>query len=143
MIHPIKPLTEAEVQTAMFRYYQTEDKKKSPKTLIVFAEQLVSNFRTNMMEHLYADMEFNDNKTFAQDLIQLGNDVLALLSTNNRDALNAFRNQFKYGSTMMMLDTKDFEQIEAWDKNKEEFRIVIIREDNTAIGLVEQSDINY
>ena len=112
-------------------------------TLIVIAEKLASNYRTNMMEHLYSDMDSYDPRDFAGDLIQLGNELRELLNSNDRVALSAFRSQFKAGSTMMMLDSKDFDRLEAWDNNKEDFRIAIFRQDNTAVGIVENEDINY
>ena len=110
-------------------------------TLIVIAEQAVKNYRTNHMERLYCDMNDLSLDEFASDLIQLGKDMNALLTPHV--SLAKFRDEFRVGSTMLMLEHKEFEQLEVWDKNKEEFQIAIFREDGTAVGIIDQAHINW
>jgi hypothetical protein len=114
---------------------------KMKNTIIVIAEQAVKNHRTCMMDHLYVDMEHIEPGNFAGDLIQLGTDLKNFLSPDNRIALNTFRDHFRTGSTMTLVDPEAFDQLEAWDNNNEDFRIAIFREDGSAVGIVPQENI--
>lgn len=111
------------------------------KTLIVTAETLVKNYRINMMEHLYIDNnESVDSKEFAVDLQNLGNDILGMLSPM---ALSTFRSLFQQGSTMMMLSPDDFDQVEQWNRDHQDFRIAIFKQDGYPVGIVGSEFVNY
>lgn len=110
-------------------------------TIILIAEQAVKNYRTCMMEHLYVDMEHIEPGDFAGDLVQLGTDLKNFLSSDNRIALDTFWDHFRTGSTMTLLEPEDFDRLEAWEANNEDFRIAIFREDGSAIGIVPQESI--
>jgi hypothetical protein len=110
-------------------------------TLIVNADQAVKAYRSCMMEHLYADMDYLHPTEFAGDLKQLAQDLLAFDSGVN--SLATFRNHFRNGSTMMFLDDKSFDQLETWHNEGAEFRIALFKEDGSPVGIVEQKDITW
>lgn len=109
-------------------------------TLIVIAEEAVNAYRTCMMEHFYADMNYLQPIEFAKDLEQFGRDLQILCGAPSV-ALPAFRSQFGCGSTMMMLSDEQCTQLENWHTNNEEFRIAIFKQDGSAVGIVEQKNI--
>ena len=113
--------------------------------LVVQAEDLVAQYRSSVMEHLYTDMDsgYTHVKDFALDLRQLSTELLNMLDEDGDTAYRQFREMFKGGSTMMMMPCNDFEQVENWVHKEEPFQIVVLRENGTPVGAFKGEDVNY
>ena len=112
-------------------------------TLITNAEDMICLYREAMMDFLNDTQGDNDFSEFAKDLIDLGKTLIALSSNIPSVALSTFRAELGLGHTIMMFGNKEFDQLEAWNKAEEDFRIVIFREDGSPVGIVEKKDINW
>ena len=108
-------------------------------TALVYAEQLTLNYRTSVMEHLYTDMEYMGPAEFANDLGKLAADLKGMSSW---DALKTFKELFRTGCTMMLLSSNDFEVLDKWSENDEDFQLVILREsDGSAVGVIQKDGL--
>jgi hypothetical protein len=112
-------------------------------TLIANADDMICLYREAMMDFLNDTQGDNDVSEFAEDLIDLGKTLIALSSNIPSVALSTFRAELGRGHTMMMFGNKEFDQLEAWSKAEEDFRIVIFRTDGSPVGIVEKKDINW
>jgi len=112
-------------------------------TLIANAEDMITRYQEAMMDFLNDTQGDNDVSEFAEDLIDLGKTLIALSSNIPSVALSTFRAELRRGHTLMMFGNKEFDQLEAWSKAKEDFRIVIFRTDGSPVGIVENKDINW
>ena len=111
--------------------------------LVVTAEDLVVRYQAAMMDFLndtQGDLSIDD---FAEDLIRLGKTLQALDSPFSQVALPAFKGEFSAGSTIMMLSSKEFDQLEAWSVAEEDFQIAIFREDGSPVGVIKKSETNW
>lgn len=112
-------------------------------TLILDADQMITNYRDCMMDFL-SDTQGDISVThFGDDLVRLGKVLQELNSRVPGIALEAFREEMKAASTMMMLDAKDFDQLEVWSKADEDFRIVLFRADGYPVGIIKKEHINW
>lgn len=112
-------------------------------TLILITDKLIARYLDCMSEHLRDAQDEQHPVDFANDLIEFGTTLKALCSTNNHTALEAFRQEFGVGYTMMMLDDEESKQLEAWSEAKEEFRVALFREDGSAVGIVSDKFLNW
>ena len=113
------------------------------KTLPLHSDQLAINYKTNMLQHL-VDCQHDEHPTeFAYEVIQFGTTLRNLLSNDNALALATFRKEFGAGFTMMMFSDEEFNQIETWSKDREDFQVIIFREDGTPVGLIGSEFINW
>lgn len=112
-------------------------------TLIATAEDMICLYREAMMDFLNDTQGDNDFSEFAEDLIRLGKTIINLSSKDSSVALSTFRSELGCGHTMMMFSNKEFDQLEAWSKADEDFRIVIFRTNGSPVGIVEKIDINW
>lgn len=112
-------------------------------TLITVAEQMTRNYQEAMMDFLNDTQGDQYVKDFADDLITLGRTLQALSSRDPRVALPAFRGELAAGNTMMMLSNEEFHKVEAWSFAKEDFQIVIFREDGSPVGVIKSSEANW
>ena len=112
-------------------------------TLILSVEQLAAYYRENMLAHLSDTQEDTHPTEFGDDLILLGSTLKGMTSVNNEVALGTFRQEFAAGYTMMMVEDKDFNLLEEWSKNDEDFQVVLFREDGSAVGVVKKKDVNW
>lgn len=113
------------------------------KTLTLHSVQLANNYKTNMLQHLTDCQHDEHPAVFAGDVVQFGRTLGNLVSKDNGIALCAFRQEFGAGFTMMMFSDEEFNQIETWSNNKEDFQVVIFREDGTPVGLIGSEFINW
>ena len=104
-------------------------------TVIVSAEQAATSYNEAMIEHLYHDRKYMAIGEYASDLIRLGEEIKGMLSTSSQVAPGTFRKLFSEGATMMMLESEDFEQLEKWHENGEDFNVVVFRENGDPVGL--------
>lgn len=108
-------------------------------TALVYAEKLTLNYRLAVMEHLYTDMEYMEPAEFATDLAKLAADLNGMSSLN---AFKTFKELFRTGCTMMLLDANDFEILDKWSENEEDFQLVILREsDGSAVGVIQKDGL--
>lgn len=112
-------------------------------TLIVTAEDLITNYRSIMMEHLYVDQDAIGLNEFACDLETFSHTLRGLSNNNTVTALNTFKREFKSGSTLMLLADKDFNCLEKWNELKEDFQIAIFKDDGTPVGVVHMENISW
>jgi len=112
-------------------------------TLILSVDQLATYYRENMLAHLSDAQEDTHPTEFGDDLILLGSTLKGMTSVNNEVALGTFRQEFAAGYTMMMVEDKDFNLLEEWNKNDEDFQVVLFREDGSAVGIVKKKDVNW
>jgi signal-transduction protein with cAMP-binding, CBS, and nucleotidyltransferase domain len=112
-------------------------------TLVVSNKVAAETYREQMMEHLYCDMHHMDVREFASDLERLAEDLKGMLTNHQNTAHLTFKRLFKNGSTMMIVPIDDFQELERWSTSNEEFQIVIVREDGTAIGVVQSVDVMW
>lgn len=110
-------------------------------TALVYAEQLALNYRTSVMEHLYTDMEYLEPAQFATDLAELAADLKGMSSL---DAFKTFKELFRTGYTMMLVDADDFKILDKWSENEEDFQLVILREsDGSAVGVIQKDGLSW
>lgn len=108
-------------------------------TALVYAEKLTLNYRLAVMEHLYTDMEYMEPAEFATDLAKLAADLKGM---GSRDAFKTFKELFRTGCTMMLVDADDFEILDKWSENEEDFQLVILREsDDSAVGVIQKDGL--
>jgi hypothetical protein len=112
-------------------------------TLILLTDKLVARYLDCMSEHLWDTQDELHPAEFANELIQFGTTLKNLSSSNNDTALNTFRQEFGAGFTMMMVNDEEFNQLEAWSRSKEEFRVALFREDGSAVGIVTDKFLNW
>ena len=112
-------------------------------TLIASAENMTILYREAMMDFLNDTQGDQTMVDFAVDLIALGTRLRDLSSPIPSTALSAFRGEFAAGYTMMMFNSKDFDQLEAWSVAGEDFQIAIFREDGSAVGIIKKSEANW
>lgn len=111
------------------------------ETLIVIAEDAVSNYRNVMMERLSCDQDDLTLLEYADELFAIGNSIELMLSKISGVALEAFRNHFKSGNTMFLVDPKTFNQLEHMSANNIDYRIAIFWADGSPVGVVYQDKI--
>ena len=80
-------------------------------------------------------------REYASDLIRLGEEIKGMLSINSQVAPAMFRKLFSEGATMMMLENKDFEQLEKWHENGEDFNVVVFRQNGDPVGLFTKEQV--
>jgi len=112
-------------------------------TLIASAEDMTLRYREAMMDFLNDTQGDDSVEVFAADLIALGERLRDLSSSIPNVALKGFRKGLAAGYTMMMFDSKDFDQLEAWSKENEDFRIAIFREDGSAVGIIKKDEVTW
>lgn len=112
-------------------------------TLILTAEALVARYRETMLDYLVTSQNDVHPSEFADDIIQLGRTIKSLVSTDVGVAFKAFREEFRGGYTMMFLSSIEFDQIDVWVRDEEDFQIAIFREDGSAVGVLKSDDINF
>jgi hypothetical protein len=112
-------------------------------TLTLNVDQLVANYRTTMLEQLNVTQDEIYPEEFGGDLIAFGTTLRGLASLSNMTALNAFRREFEDGFTMMMLEDSDFQQLEEWEKNGEDYQVVLFREDGSALGVIGKEGLTW
>ena len=113
------------------------------KTLTLHSVELANNYKTNMLLHLVDCQHDEHPAEFAGEVIMVGTTLRNLLSKDNAVALATFRKEFGAGFTMMMFSDEEFNQVETWSKDREEFQVVIFREDGTPVGLIGGEFINW
>ena len=104
-------------------------------TIILNADDAANNYLTNMMGLINGDLKFNTVLDTAESLADLGRDLRELLSAVPTVAFNAFRDQFRSGSTMCFVSDEDGRNLETWNDRNEEFQIAIFRNDGQPVGL--------
>lgn len=104
-------------------------------TIILNADDAANTYLTGMMDLINGDLKFNTVLDTAESLADLGKDLQELLSTTPSVAFNAFRNQFRNGSTMSFLSVEDGRKLEIWNDRNEDFQIAIFRFDGQPVGL--------
>ena len=112
-------------------------------TLTLNVDQLITNYRSYMLEHLNATQDEIYPEELGGDLIAFGTTLRGLASLSNTTALKAFRKEFEDGFTMMMLEDSDFRQLEEWYKNGEDYQVVLFREDGSAIGVIGKEGLSW
>jgi hypothetical protein len=112
-------------------------------TLTLNVDQLITNYRTCMLEHLNETQDEIYPEEFGGDLIAFGTTLRGLASLSNMTALKAFRKEFEDGFTMMMLQFRDFQQLEEWHKNGEDYQVVLFREDGSALGVIGKEGLTW
>jgi hypothetical protein len=112
-------------------------------TLIANAEDMVVRYREAMMDFLNDTQGDQCVEDFADDLMTLAKTLKNLSSPISDVALKAFKSELAAGYTMMMFSNKEFDTLEAWSKDDEDFQIAIFRENGTAVGLVKKSETNW
>ena len=104
-------------------------------TIILNAETAANTYLTVMMDLINGDMKYNTVLDTAESLAELGKDLQELLSTTPSVAFNAFRNQFRSGSTMCFVSEEISKNLEIWNDRNEEYQIAIFRNDGQPVGL--------
>lgn len=112
-------------------------------TLILTAEQMISNYATNTMSFLKDYLKDVSLEDFSNALTTHSKNLAGMLSRDNSVALSAMRNELWAGGTMMMLSDEEFNQIEKWYEAKEEFQVAIFRADGTPFGLLRLEDLSW
>ena len=112
-------------------------------TLILTAEALIARYQETMLEHLVDSQNDVHPSEFADDIIQLGKTIKSLASTDANVAFKAFQQDFRGGYTMMFLSNIEFDQIDGWVRDEEDFQIAIFRKDGSPVGVLKSSDINF
>ena len=112
-------------------------------TLIANAEDMTSHYQEAMMDFLNDTQGDQSTLDFAEDLIRLGRTLRDLSSSNLNTALSMFREELATGHTMMMLGSKEFDQLEAWSKAGEDFQIAIFKENGFPVGVIKKEHINW
>jgi hypothetical protein len=113
------------------------------KSLILNTNLLAINYRENMLQHLFDCQNDDHTAEFGADLIQFGTTLKNFTSPNNSQVLSAFRTEFGAGFTMMMLSDEEFSQLEDWSCKKEDFQLVLFREDGSPVGVINGDYINW
>lgn len=103
-------------------------------TLVVNQTEAAQNYFDSMMDHLNMSREDLHFKEFTDDLQTLSAEVSRLMSTDLRVARQQFAELFRMGSTMMLVPSDDFEALEKWSVNDEDFRVVVFTENGEPIG---------
>jgi hypothetical protein len=104
-------------------------------TIILNADDAANIYLTGMMDLINGDLKFNTFLDTAESLTELGKDIKELVSESPSVAFNAFRNQFRNGSTMSFLSVEDARKLEVWNDRNEDFQIAIFRNDGQPVGL--------
>jgi len=112
-------------------------------TLIASAEKMTIRYREAMMDFLNDTQGDQSVEDFARDLLNLSRVLQNLSSKVSNTALIAFKDELAAGYTMMMFDSKEFDQLEAWSAAEEDFQIVIFREDGSPVGVVQKKETNW
>lgn len=111
-------------------------------TALVYAEQLTLNYRQAVMEHLYTDIEYLEPAEFANELVELAADLKGMSSRDAFDAFKTFKELFRTGYTMMLVDADDFKILDKWSENEEDFQLIILREsDGSAVGVIQKDGL--
>jgi len=110
-------------------------------TLIVNAEQMIMNYREAMMDFLNDTQDDLTVTEFGNDLMRLGKTLQELCSKVPGVSLSAFRQELGAGYTMMMLESNQFDQLEAWSKAGEDFQLGIFWENGNPVGLLRKEQV--
>ena len=114
------------------------------KNLIIIDSEVAANqYRDVHIDLLVSDLKYTNPYQAANDIAQLGKDLLGLVSTDSKVAYEAFLYQFKSGGTMMLVSNEDADLLEKWDNENEDFSIAVFRPDGTPVGLYTKADIAW
>ena len=116
---------------------------KMKNTLITYAEKMIIRYREAMMDFLNDTQEDQSVEDFTRVLLDLSRALQNLSSKVSNTALIAFKDELAAGYTMMMFDSKEFDQLEAWSAAGEDFQIVIFREDGSPVGIVQKKETSW
>lgn len=111
--------------------------------IIVNSEVAAEQYRDVHLDLLVQDLKYTDPLQVANDLVQIGKDLLGLLSSESKVAYEAFLYQFKSGGTMMLVSNEDSDLLEKWENDNEDFSIAVFRPDGTPVGLYTKADIAW
>lgn len=111
-------------------------------TIIAITETLTENYRESMMEFIECHREDQSMGEHADDLINVARDLQQMSSEDNNMCLRGFKRAFRDGFTMMMLP-HEFDRLETWSRNDEDFRVALFRTDGTAVGIVNKHEISW
>lgn len=111
--------------------------------LVLNVEEIAATFRDGMLEFFNTHQEETSIEEFAADISDYASRLKSLVSSDNSICLRALRREFRDGFTTMMLKCEDFDQIEKWADAKEDFHVVICREDGSAVGVLQLDDFNW
>lgn len=113
------------------------------KTIILDADDAATNYLNIMLEHINSDLKYNTVLDTAESLSELGKNVKDMTSTTHEVAFNSFREQFLYGSTMMLLSEEDGRNLQLWNDRNEDYQIAIFRHDGKPVGLYKKDVLNW
>lgn len=112
-------------------------------TIIITVEDATKQFVDTMIDMINADLKEIYIEDSINDIAQLAEDSRALISEDNVICFDKFREMFKAGFTMNLLKADEFEQIDIWVHNSEQFQIAIFRNDGTPVGVVPGDSVSY
>ncbi len=109
--------------------------------LVVNREMLVNRFRETMMDYFRDVQSDLSPEEFAVDLESFVLRLRNLSSSNLETAFREFKDTFREGFTMMLLDSESFEQLEKWYADEEKFTVVLVQENGQALGVLSQDQV--
>lgn len=112
-------------------------------TLVVDREEVANRFNESFLHYLLDTKSDVGIREFAMDLKQHAEDIQNLLSDDLGISRKTFKECFLSGHTMMMLDIEEFERLEKWDMNNEDFQVVVFTEDGVPIGCYQKEVVQW
>lgn len=107
-------------------------------TLVVNVEDVVENYKDGMLEFLMSHQDDVSTREFADDLHTFSFTLKRM--TSNHSELETIRAEARAGHTMMMLP-EHFETLERWDRNDEDYRVAMFRENGAPVGVLNKTDL--
>ena len=96
-----------------------------------------------MMDYLRETQEDIHPVEFAGSLAELARELQELSSENLEVARKAFREIFRVGSTMMLVNSQDFETLERFEKDSKEWQVLVFTEDGKPVGLFDRETVTW
>ena len=112
-------------------------------TLILNREDLAIRFEEVTMEHIKDIRNEVDIREYAQELKQLGEDIQDMLSDNLEVSRLSFLDAFRSGFTISILSEEEFQLLEKWSANDEEFQVSVFTENGKPVGLFNQDIVQW
>ena len=104
-------------------------------TIIVQKDKAIEQYNDSVLDRIQCDLKASDYE-YCEDLINVGQELKRMHD-------NKFRQFFKDGATMLLLESDDFQLLEDEVDNKDFFFEIVVMEGDKVVETISSDDVTW